>query len=106
MRRKCIDCGFWFSRNQCRKCGQFLCGICADWPSPRLHSPGKGLCTACRTEKAPTEFTQEQSDYLLQRGSGTSLIINDPYNGKIEPSTLREWFERTYASRLSERSPE
>ena len=46
--RKCVDCGFWFSRNACRDCGKPLCGVCADWPSPYLHSPGKGLCTACR----------------------------------------------------------
>ena len=46
--RKCIDCGFWFSFNSCRECGKPLCSVCVDWPSPRLLSPGKGLCTACR----------------------------------------------------------
>ena len=46
--RRCIDCGFWFSFYSCRECGKPLCGACVDWPSPRLHSPGKGICEACR----------------------------------------------------------
>lgn len=50
LRRICVDCGFWFSFNSCWECGEPLCGICADWPSPYLYSPGKGLCEACRHE--------------------------------------------------------
>src|SRR5258707_13367939 len=46
--RRCTDCGFWFSFYSCRECGRALCGVCVDWPAPRLHSPGKGMCTACR----------------------------------------------------------
>jgi len=48
MRRICRDCGFWFSFYSCRECGKPLCGVCVDWPSLRLYSPGKGLCTVCR----------------------------------------------------------
>jgi hypothetical protein len=47
--KKCIDCGVWFCFfHSCRICGKPLCGICVDWPSPHLHSPGKGMCKACR----------------------------------------------------------
>jgi len=51
-RWSCIDCGFILGRNRCKGCGGRLCGVCADWPAPRLYSPGKGWCRTCRERRS------------------------------------------------------
>lgn len=62
--KRCTDCGFWFSHNRCKVCNALICGICADWSSPRLYSPGKGMCTACRERPSlpVSPYTGEQYD--------------------------------------------
>lgn len=44
----CTDCHWRMLAGHCRTCGNPLCIVCIDWPSPYLHSPGKGMCEACR----------------------------------------------------------
>ncbi len=61
--RKCVDCGVWFSFHACRICGKPLCGVCVDWPSPYLHSPGKGMCEACREKPVEYVFPLRSSVY-------------------------------------------
>ncbi len=51
MRRwRCADCNGFPAFYHCRRCAWRLCSVCVQWPSPRLHSPGKGLCPRCREE--------------------------------------------------------
>ncbi len=74
--RKCIDCGFWFSFYSCRECSKPLCGVCVDWPSPRLHSPGKGMCETCREKPTVLTPPHGKSGTLYPRSQqGEALVV-------------------------------
>lgn len=45
----CASCGVLrVYPAQCRQCKALICDLCADPYGALLHSPGKGLCPACR----------------------------------------------------------